>query len=404
MLPLGGDGDIEERGIVEHQPNIAGLSLIDKEDVIKKKKSKRERYGYLKGKIAKLVPWIYSEIDREGNLRREIYMRARDVAKDLGLENKSDAALYSGLRFLLYYEGISVHIKNNGEENLFTMSKLVGGDGFPKSILKTFDNMELDDWYIKRQHDFLSTKHSITKEYHKDIGCTYILESEGNICFDRRNLTEEQALEFVKYMSSTDMHAPDFVYLTPINVTLNDQYLRNTIRLDNFDENTIGREFRIVKSEDCFAVTSIYGKECEINEFEIDSIIKGCNVYSILSSFDNITNVEKVPERIDILNKILPGIKSKNIVILQGKKLIVTNSIGVFHISLTDGILHKIYDTNTRPKYICVGSMYNKTEGFIVYNGNKYDIDSIMNTVLSKLNMLLEEKYPDGITRRQILT
>lgn len=291
MLPLGGDSDIQKRGRVEHPLNITGLSLIDKEDVIKKKKSKKERYGYLKGKVAKLVPWIYSEIDREGNRRREISMRARDVAKDLGLENKSDATIYSGLRFLLYYEGIGVHIKNNGEENFFTLRKLdaFGNDGFPESILKTFDNMELDGWYIKMQQDFMSVKYSVIKEYYKDIGWVYILDSEGDICFDRRNLTEEQALEFVKYMSSKDLHAPDFIYLTPINVALNDQFLRNTYRRDNFDENIVGREFRIVKSDDCFTVTSIYGKECEINEFEIDSIIKGCYVHTILFLFQSYT-------------------------------------------------------------------------------------------------------------------
>jgi len=407
MLPLVTDEDVHKRGDFEPY-NVVNLPLIEKEDIRKKKKSKRERYGYLKGRVLKLVPWIYSEIDRSDNWRKEITMRARDVAKDLGLESKSDAAIYSGLRFLLYYEGIGVHIKNNGKENFFTMRKLdgFGGEGFPQSVLKTFDNMDLDGWYIKRQRDFLTVKHSIRKEFNKDIGWTYILESDGNIYFDRRNLTEDQAIEFAKYMSGKDYHAPDFVYLTPVNVVLTDEYLRNRYRNDNFDPDKVGREFRVVKSGDGFTVTSIYGKECEIQEFEVDSLIKGCNIHSILSAFDNIINIERAPERIEILKKILPGIKSKNIVILQGKKLIITNSIGTFNISIVDGTLHKIYapERKQRPKYICVGSVHNRTGGFIIYNGNKYKIDGVTDTILAKMHMLLDEKYPDETTIRQILT
>jgi len=410
MLPLIGDEDVHKRGEFGLR-NAVSLPLIEKEDIRKKKKSKRKKYAYLKGKVLKLVPWIYSEIDRidrEGNWRRAITMRTRDVAKDLGLENKSDAAIYSWLRFLLYYEGIGVHIKNNGKENFFTMRKLdgFGGEGFPQSMLKTFNNMDLDGWYIKRQRDFLTVKHSIRKEFNKDIGWTYILESDGNIYFDRRNLTEEQAIEFAKYLSGKDYHAPDFVYLTPVNVVLTDEYLRNRYRNDNFDADKVGREFRVVKSGDDFIVTSIYGKESEIREFDVDSLIKGCNVYSILSAFTNIINVERVPERIEILKKILPGIKSKNVVVLQGKKLIITNSIGTFQISLIDGTLHKIYAPERKqgPKYICVGSVHNGTGGFIIHNGHKYGIDRVTDTILSKMNMLLEEKYPDEITRRQILT
>lgn len=404
MLPLVREDDITENGISDDSRlNTVSLPLIEKDDIKKKKKSKRERYGYLKEKAIRLVPWIYSEIDKADNWHREITMRVRDVAKDLELDDKSDIAIYSGLRFLLYYEGIHVSIKNNGKENFFIMRKLEGfyGEGFPRSILKTFDNMELDGWYIKRQRRFLDVKHGIRKEYNKEVGWTYILESEGNIYFDTRNLTEEQVLEFVKYLSGKDFHAPAFVYLTPINIVLNDAFLR--VNRHNLDENKVGREFRIVKSGECFTVTSIYGKECEIQEFEVDSLIKECNVDPILSGFDNIINIERVPERVEILKKIIPGIKSKNITVLQGKKLIITNGIGTFHISLVDGTLHKICDPKSRPRYICVGSIYNTAGGFIIYNGKKYDIDRVMDTILSKMNMLLEEKYPDEITRRQIL-
>lgn len=377
------------------------LPLIDKEDIRKKKKSKRERYRYLKKKIAKLIPWIYSGIDNWG---REMIVGVREVAKNLGLENKSDAAIYSGLRFLLYYEGIGVHIKNDGKENFLIMRRLNGFGGLSRSILKTLDNMELDGWYIKRRQNFLNVEHYIRKEYNKDGGWTYVLESKGNICFDRRDLTEEQAVEFVKYMSGKGLRAPDFIYLTPINVVLSDEYLRNEYRSDNFDENIVGKEFRIVKSDRDFIVTSIYGKECRINEFEVDSLIKGCSIYGVLSAFDNMINMERIPGRIEIIKKILSGIKVKNVAILQEKKLIITNSVGTFHISLVDGTLHKMYDLkDERTKYICVGQV-GRRENFIIYNGVKCDVDWVMGEILSKMMMLLEENYPDERTRRQILT
>ena len=86
------------------------LRLVNKEDIIKKSKSKREKYGYLKDKVVEIIPWIREQI--ENSRHKEITVRARDVAKELKLENKSDIALYTGLRFLLFYEGIDISIKN----------------------------------------------------------------------------------------------------------------------------------------------------------------------------------------------------------------------------------------------------------------------------------------------------
>lgn len=411
MIPLVGDDDINGRNDNESFIDIdeIKLPLVDKEDIRKKAKSKRGRYGYIKKKIVKLIPLIYEGMYKEGNWRREIKMRVRDIAKDLGLENKSDITIYSGLRFVLFFEGIDVSMKNNEKENFLTISMLEGaGAGLPRSILKTFDNIDLNGWYIKKRGSFLESKHNIRKEYGGDTGWTYILESEGNIYFDRRNLTEEQALEFVKYMSGKGFRAPDFVYMTPINVVLNEKFLDDIHKYSDFDEKKIGIEFRIVKSDNGFVATSIYGKECVIPEFEIDSLIKACYMSAIIYRFDKALMVEKLPERVEILKKIIPEIKTKNIVMINDKKLIINNSIGTFHISLIDGTLHKIYDQKRegeyRSKYICVGPTYGENENFIIYNGIKYKIDKIMVAILAKSMMLLEEKYPDNTTRNQIMT
>lgn len=377
------------------------LPLVEKEDISPRKKSKRERYGYLRAKTEKLVPWIYERLGDSSNYHGEINMRARDVAKDIGLENKSDAAIYAGLRFVLFFEGISVCIRNNGEENFLIMRRVDMRDGVSPSIIKTLDNMELDGWQIKRDNDYLTFKHSIRRGA-KGI---YILESEGNIYFDRRNLTEEQALDFVRYMSSKELRAPDVVYNTPINIILTDEYLNNRYRHDYFDVNKVGKEFRITKSGSEFLVTSIYGKECTIYQFEMDSLVKGCSVYSIMSNFDRALMIEKIPERVGILKKILPEIKTKYMVMIKGHKLVIVNSIGTFHLSLADGTLHKIYDEKgDGNKYICVGPIYGDKENIIIYNGIKYEVDRVTGTILSKMMMLLEEKYPDDSTRRQVFT
>lgn len=386
------------------------IPLINKEDIRKKARSKRERYSYLKDKVEKLVPWLHQEIDnsRVG----VINVRSRDVAKEMDLENKSDSALYSGLRFTLFFEGLILCMSNNGKENFFNIRKVDGSDGFPPSILKTLDNLELDGWQIKRNCDYMYFSHSLKE----DRNGTYILESEGNVFFDRRSLTEEQALEFVKYISSRDLRAPDFVYLTPINVVLADKYLANCMRYTDFDVNKVGREFRIIKSGDSeFTVTSIYGKECSIGEFEMDSLLKGCSLYGIMGCFDRALLEEKIPERVGILKKVIPDIekrlKTENTVMIDRdkKRLTIVNSIGIFHISLADGTLHKMYNIDGengediyKYKYICVGPVGGK-QNSIIYNGARYDIDRTTGTILSKLDMLLLEKYPDKWTKDQIM-
>jgi hypothetical protein len=237
----------------------------------------------------------------------------------------------------------------------------------------------------------------------------YTLESDGSIYFDRRDLTDVQALEFVKYMSSKNMRAPDLVYLTPINLVVSDEYINSMRSFVDIDLDKIGREFRIIKSgnDQEFTAVSIYGKECTIYEHDIDEMSKYCSVHRILYSFDQALMIEKTPERIEILKIVLPEIKTKYSAVIKDHKLIITNSVGTFHLLLTDGTLHKIYDEDfdivkrRNTKYICVGPS-GDAENFIVYDGVKHKIDRIMSAILAKAVMLLEEKYPDERTISQI--
>ena len=120
---------------------------------------------------------------------------------------------------------------------------------------------------------------------------------------------------------------------------------------------------------------------------------------------------EKTPERIEILKKILPELRTKNSAIIKNHDLIIINSSGTFMISLSDGTLHKIYgfesilseyDSKYDSKYICVGPIGN-VENFIIFNGYRYKIDRVMGVILAKAVMLLEEKYPDERTLSQII-
>lgn len=387
------------------------LQPVDTHEVLKRKKAKKEKYGLLKERVRKMTSWIDEKAELSG-WKREVNVRVRDIAKEIGFEDKSDIAIYSGLRFVLFFEGYSVAIKNIGKENYLIIKNIVrlGNECLPPSVIKTFDNMELDGWYIKRNSDHISFKYTIMKYKGKEYNDEniYILESDGDIFFDRRNLTEEQALQFVKYMSSQGLRAPDFVYLTPLNVVLTEDFLDANYRYNNVDIDKIGREFRIVQSggergEREFKVTSIYGKECTIMEYDLDSIIKGCSVHYVLGGFDKAIQIEKIPERIEILKIMIPDINTKNSAMIDGNKVIIANNLGTFHISLIDGTLHKIYKDNNR-KYICVGPAGNVKNNYVIHNGMKHEIDRTTGAILAKAMMLLLEKYPDKGTMTQVTT
>lgn len=370
----------------------------------------------MKEQVVELASKIYADVERSG--ATEICVIVTDIAKEFGIANKSNATIYAGLRYLLFFEGINVSIRNDGKRNILNLRPISGhGHGLPASALKSFDNMDLDGWYIKRNVSGVFFKHSIIKR--KDIDkCSsgndngdsmYTLESDGSIYFDRRDLTESQAVEFVKYMSSKDRRAPDLIYLTPVNLVVSDKYTDIMKPFIDIDLDKIGREFRISRLGDGpeFTAVSIYGKECVLYEHDIDEISKGCSIHRILYSFDQALMIEKTPERIEILKMVLPEIRTKYSAVIKNRVLIITNSAGTFHLLLTDGTLHKIYkedfdiEKGYNSKYICIGPR-GDAENFIVYDGIKYKVDRVMGAILAKTVMLLEEKYPDARSISQI--
>lgn len=397
--------------------------MVDKDSMIKPrnhlKKTKNNKYWYMKKQVVELARKIYADIEENGVA--EVSLIVTDVAKELGIVNKSNATIYAGLRYLLFFEGININIRKDGKRDILNLRPISGhGHGLSASALKSFDNMELDGWYIKRKASGVFFKHSIIKRKDIDKCCSvdcsngnddsmYTLESEGSIYFDRRDLTEAQAVEFVKYMSSKDRRAPDLVYITPVNLVVSDEYMNIMGHFIDIDLDKIGREFRISRLGDGpeFTAVSIYGKECILYEHDIDEISKGCSIHRILYSFDQALMIEKTPERIEILKMVLPKIRTKYSAVIKNRALIITNSAGTFHLLLTDGTLHKIYKENFdiekgyNSKYICIGPK-GDAENFIIYDGIKYKVDRVMGAILAKTVMLLEERYPDARSLLQI--
>lgn len=396
-------------------PNI---KLINKDLILKKRmKTKKRRYEDIRKKVEekKFVDLIYQKLGEfEDNYYRNTKIKTRDVGIALGLERKSNSALYSGLRYVLFHEGISVRLEIDESEkdlrDLMFVFARVSNEKLPKYILSKLDSRDLDGWKIRRNNDYLDFRCKIIKDISGSGSGMYILESSGNIFFDRRLIREEQALTFIRHMCNEYNNLPDWIYNTPINIVLGDKFINNHeygIRAER-----IGRELRIVRnhSNRIFGVKSIYGKECSVHEYDIDSLIKNCCVCGVMKSFDKAMQVEKLPERINILKSILGNIKIRNKIMVMidenNKRLVINNSNGVFWISLLDGTMHKVFGDRDgggekNKRYICVGPIHDRG-GFIIYNGVKYKVDVETGGIISKMVMLLEENYPDEYVYRQI--
>ena len=256
----------------------------------------------------------------------------------------------------------------------------------------------------------------------------WILESEGEITFDKRTMTRSQVKDFIRYLLSIEPSnllqdkyldhlnywdwsaAPDIIKNTPINLSLEEKKFNNKM-LDLIK--IVGKEIRInyrnIQRTDNkiykeFIATSIYGKECTVFEHDIDILLRDGFFYKIFLRFDEELALERSSERIALLKVILPEFKLRYPIILDeiDKKLIISNRDGEFQISITDAALTK--KVGKECIYICVGSNSEdmNSRPFIIHNGIIHEIDSIMDEILAKMIMLIEEKYPDITTERQV--
>jgi hypothetical protein len=306
-------------------------------------------------------------------------------------------------------------------------------------ITKKIDSGELKKWeidiknYSKYKFRLVKLKERLRQSTKADgilkpEDEQWMLESEGEITFDKRTLTRSQVKDFIRYLLSIEpsnhLHdeyighlnywdwcsAPDIIKNTPINLSIDDRKFDNKL-LDLIK--IVGKEIRINyrniqktdnKKNKEFVATSIYGKECTIFEHDIDILLRNGFFYKIFQRFDEELAIERSSERIALLKVILPEFKLRNPIILDenDKKLLISNKDGEFQISMIDAVLTK--KVGKEYIYICVGSNSEDMieRPFIIYKGFKYEIDFIMDEILSKMIMLIEEKYPDDTTERQI--
>lgn len=309
-------------------------------------------------------------------------------------------------------------------------------DRYSDYITKKIDSGELKKWeiyiknYCKYKFKLVKLKGTGTpKGEDTEQSEEWILESEGEITFDKRTMNRSQVKDFIRYILSIEppsnplqdkyvghlnywdwSEAPDIIKNTPINLSLEekkfDHKMVDLIKI-------VGKEIRInyrnIQRTDNkiykeFVAISIYGKECTVFEQDIDILLRDGYFYKIFQRFDEELAIERSSERIALLKIILPEFKLRYPIILDeiDKKLIICNREGEFHISIIDAALTK--KIGKESIYICVGSNSEdmNVRPFIMQNGVIYEIDFIMDEILSKMIMLIEEKYPDIKTERQI--
>ncbi len=106
-------------------------------------KTKGEKYGKYAQSVAKDVQWLKDRIQEspDGKIRVKI----RDMAKSMGPEfdKKSDTAIYWGLKFVLFHEGIVVDTGTAKDKSkLLVMRNGTPDDKLPPSLAKVLEPPE----------------------------------------------------------------------------------------------------------------------------------------------------------------------------------------------------------------------------------------------------------------------
>ena len=106
-------------------------------------KTKGEKYGKYAQSIAKDVTWLKEQIDDSPD--KKIRVKSRDIASAMGHEfaKKSDTAIYWGLKFVLFHEGIVVDTGTAKDKSkLLVMRMATPEDKLPPSLAKVLEPSE----------------------------------------------------------------------------------------------------------------------------------------------------------------------------------------------------------------------------------------------------------------------
>lgn len=124
-----------------------GIPLVTLEEVQTGRggKTKGEKYGKYAQAIAKDVQWLKDQIAVSPD--KKIRVKTRDIAKAMGpeFEKKSDTAIYWGLKFVLFHEGIVVETGTARDKSkLVVMRIATPEDELPPSLAKVLEPAEED--------------------------------------------------------------------------------------------------------------------------------------------------------------------------------------------------------------------------------------------------------------------
>ena len=106
-------------------------------------KTKGEKYGKYAQAIAKDVTWLKDQVDTSPD--KKIRVKVRDIAKAMGPEfdKKSDTAIYWGLKFVLFHEGMVIDTGTAKDKSkLLVMRMATPEDKLPPSLSKVLEPPE----------------------------------------------------------------------------------------------------------------------------------------------------------------------------------------------------------------------------------------------------------------------
>jgi len=106
-------------------------------------KTKGEKYGKYAQAIAKDVIWLKDQITESPD--KKIRIKVRDIANAMGgdFSKKSDTAIYWGLKFVLFHEGIVVDTGTAKDKSkLLVMRTGTPEDKLPPSLAKVLEPSE----------------------------------------------------------------------------------------------------------------------------------------------------------------------------------------------------------------------------------------------------------------------
>lgn len=119
------------------------LVSIEEVQIGKGGKTKGEKYGKYAQAIARNVSWLKEQIAISPD--DKIRLKVRDIAKVMGpeFEKKSDTAIYWGLKFVLFHEGIVVDTGTAKDKSkLLVMRMATPDDKLPPSLSKVLEPPE----------------------------------------------------------------------------------------------------------------------------------------------------------------------------------------------------------------------------------------------------------------------